>query len=40
MPMELTVEVLLKGLDASESSTGVYLIDGFPRAIDQAMYFG
>ena len=37
--MELTVEVLLNGLNASESKTGVFLIDGFPRALDQADYF-
>lgn len=37
VPFELTVQVLINGLIANPSKN--YLIDGFPRAVDQAIYF-
>ena len=37
VPFDLTVELLIEGLIQNPSQT--YLIDGFPRAIDQATYF-
>mmetsp|Transcript_22762 Transcript_22762/g.21968 ORF Transcript_22762/g.21968 Transcript_22762/m.21968 type:complete len:122 (+) Transcript_22762:7-372(+) len=37
VPCELTVGVLINGLIANPSKN--YLIDGFPRATDQAIYF-
>ena len=37
VPFQLTCELLIDGLINNPSST--YLIDGFPRAIDQANYF-
>jgi len=37
VPFKLTVEILIKGLIANKSQN--YLIDGFPRAVDQAKYF-
>lgn len=49
MPFELTVQILINGLIANPSKviniitdSGLkqnYLIDGFPRAVDQAVYF-
>ena len=39
MPFEITVQVLINGLIATPSKTGTYLVDGFPRALDQANYF-
>ena len=39
VPSELTCDVLIAGMLASPSKTGTYLIDGFPRAIDQATIF-
>jgi len=37
IPYQLTVRVLVNALIAQPSKN--YLIDGFPRAIDQAIYF-
>jgi len=37
VPHELTVSLLINALIANPSKN--YLIDGFPRAIDQAIYF-
>jgi len=37
VPAELTVSILLKGMIANPSKN--YLIDGFPRALDQALQF-
>jgi adenylate kinase family enzyme len=37
VPFELTVQILINGLIANPSKN--YLIDGFPRAVDQAVYF-
>jgi len=37
VPAELTVSILLKGMIAYPSKN--YLIDGFPRALDQALQF-
>lgn len=37
VPFELTVQLLINALVATPSKN--YLIDGFPRAIDQAQYF-
>ena len=37
VPFELTVQILINALIATPSKT--YLVDGFPRAIDQAIYF-
>ena len=37
VPYELTCEILIKAMIANPSQN--YLIDGFPRAIDQARYF-
>ena len=37
VPFELTVQILINGLIARPSKN--YLIDGFPRAVDQAIYF-
>jgi len=37
VPIELTVQVLINALIATPSKN--YLIDGFPRAVDQAIYF-
>lgn len=37
VPFELTVQILINGLIANPSKN--YLIDGFPRAVDQAIYF-
>lgn len=37
VPYELTVQILIKALIACPSEN--YLIDGFPRAVDQAQYF-
>lgn len=37
VPFELTVQLLINGIVATPSQN--YLIDGFPRAIDQAQYF-
>ena len=47
VPFELTVQVLINGLIANPSKVIYYyisyrqnyLIDGFPRAVDQAIYF-
>ena len=39
VPFELTVQVLINGLIATPSKTRTYLIDGFPRALDQANFF-
>lgn len=50
VPFEITVELLINGLIANPSKVSefknyktsinqTYLIDGFPRAIDQAVYF-
>ena len=39
MPDELTIDVLLKGIVTSQSANGVYLIDGFPRTLEQAKLF-
>ena len=39
VPFEVTVQVLINGLIATPSKTKTYLIDGFPRALDQANYF-
>lgn len=40
VPDEITVEVLLKGIVTAQSgSGGVYLIDGFPRTLEQARMF-
>lgn len=37
VPFELTVKLLIKAMIATKSQN--YLIDGFPRAVDQAIYF-
>lgn len=37
VPFELTVQILINALIATPSQN--YLIDGFPRAVDQAIYF-
>jgi adenylate kinase family enzyme len=37
VPFELTVQILINSLIANPSKN--YLIDGFPRAVDQAVYF-
>ena len=37
VPYELTVQLLTNALIANPSKN--YLIDGFPRAVDQAIYF-
>ena len=37
VPFELTVQILINGLIANPSKN--YLIDGFPRAVEQAIYF-
>ena len=37
VPFELTVQILINGLIANPYKN--YLIDGFPRAVDQAVYF-
>lgn len=37
VPLELTVQVLINALVASPSQN--YLIDGFPRTVEQATYF-
>lgn len=37
VPFELTVQILIQALIATPSEN--YLIDGFPRAVDQAIYF-
>jgi len=37
VPFELTVQILINGLIERPSKN--YLIDGFPRAVDQAIYF-
>jgi len=37
VPYQLTVQVLINALIATPSKN--YLIDGFPRALDQAMHF-
>jgi adenylate kinase family enzyme len=37
VPFELTVNILINALIANPSKN--YLIDGFPRALDQAVYF-
>jgi len=37
IPYQLTVQVLINALIANPSKN--YLIDGFPRALDQAQYF-
>jgi adenylate kinase family enzyme len=37
VPFELTVQILINGLIAAPSQN--YLIDGFPRAVDQAVFF-
>lgn len=37
VPHELTVKILINALIANPSEN--YLIDGFPRAVDQAIYF-
>ena len=39
VPFEITVQVLVNGLIATPSKTRTYLIDGFPRALDQATFF-
>ncbi|RIB01783.1 adenylate kinase-domain-containing protein [Gigaspora rosea] len=38
VPMEITVKLLSKKM--RESKSNVFLIDGFPRKLDQAEYFG
>lgn len=37
VPHETTVQLLVNALIANPSKN--YLIDGFPRAVDQAIYF-
>jgi adenylate kinase family enzyme len=37
VPFELTVQILINGLIANPSKN--YLIDGFPRSVEQAIYF-
>jgi len=37
VPFELTVQILMNAMVANPSKN--YLIDGFPRAVDQAQYF-
>ena len=39
VPFEITVQVLINGLISTPSKTGTYLVDGFPRALDQANFF-